>query len=67
MTTTYTYRHVPGYSAYDHYVDEVIFAAEAEGRKTKSGMQSAVRRAWTAVRPHPATGPRIDVVRADAE
>jgi len=61
---TYTYRHVAGHSAYDHFADEVIRAAKAEKRTTKAGMESAINRAWKAVRPHAAIGPRIDVVRA---
>lgn len=61
--TTYEYRHIPGYSAYDHLAAEVIALAQAEGRKTKSGMQSAIGRAWSAIIRRPASGPRIDVVR----
>lgn len=64
MTKTLTFRHFPGYSAHDHFADEVISLAENEGRKTKRGMESALRRAWEAVQPHRATGPYIDVVRA---
>lgn len=64
MTKTYTFRHVEGHSAYDHYAKEVISRAEAEGRTTKKGMEAALRRAWGACKPHSAIGPRIDVVRA---
>ena len=63
MTTQYTYRHIQGFSAYDHYAAEIIRRAHAEGRKTKAGMEGAVNRAWAAIRPHAAVGPRIDVVR----
>lgn len=60
---TYEFRHVPGHSAVDHLAREIIIRAQAEGRKTKPGMESALRRAWAAVKPHPTTAPRIDVVR----
>lgn len=62
--TAFTFNHIPGHSAYDHFAAEVIAKASAEGRKSKSGMESAIKRAWRAVQPHKATGPRIDVVRA---
>ena len=59
----YQFRHVQGHSAYDHFASEVIARAEAENRQTKRGMESALRRAWNAIKPHSAIGPRIDVVR----
>lgn len=64
----YAFRHIQGYSAYDHFASEVILRAEAEGRKTKRGMEAALRRAWKACQPRGAgIGPRIDVIRADAQ
>lgn len=67
----FKFRHVQGWSVYDHYADEVIarahhFAAEemTAGKKEKAAMETAVARAWEVVRPRPGIGPRIDVVRA---
>jgi hypothetical protein len=60
----YAFEHKPGYSQYDHYAREVMSLAASEQRTTKIGMENALCRAWLAVRPHRATGPRIDVVRA---
>ena len=60
----YAFEHKPGHSAYDHFAGEIISLAASEQRTTKIGMENALSRAWIAIRPHPATAPRIDVVRA---
>lgn len=60
--------HVPGYSAWDHYAQEVISVAERLVKKEYSRKWNAKRagehaayKAWRLVRSYPATGPRIDV------
>jgi len=56
-----TITHTPGYSSYDHYAAEVKLLAEREGRRTVGGTESALARAWLAVQPHVANGPRFVV------
>lgn len=62
---TLVYFAVPGWSAYDHYADEVIRVAQQmlPPGATRRQMESAAARAWRQVRPHAASGPRINVVR----
>ena len=59
----YKFVFFPGYSAYDHFAKEIILRATTEKRTTKTGMENALRHAWATIRPHTATGPRIDVTR----
>jgi len=64
---TYSYRHRPGYSAYDHYASEVISCAYAlTTTRSRRAMEQVLLRAWHESRPPErfgrAVGPRIDVV-----
>ena len=60
----YAFEHKPGHSAYDHFAREIISRAASEQRTTKIGMENALPPRMDCNPPHPATGPRIDVVRA---
>ena len=66
MPSTYTLRHVAGYSPLDHLAAEIIRRA-GERHATKRAASAALRQAVVAMRATmgPRSWPRIDIVRAN--